>query len=339
MNNISEITPAHTSRDTALDFLKGFLVEIMVIYHIFNYYFEVRPPILLYIDFVTGSFVFISGYLVSSVYQTKYRDNLRKMFFRLFYRGGKLLLLFLLINFAIYSAAIKNYNGYEFKMDQLLANLGSILLAGSAKISAFELLVPIAYTLLLSSILVIISTRALIILPTIALILCVSLFVNQDHFFNLYYISIGLCGVAVGFFSQFIQRSSLTTRAKFLSIVSVSIYYLIISLWGRNNILPYIFGIVSVLFCVYSFASMFTSKNMVIDIFTVLGKYTLICYLAQILFLQILYRSIGGSVSTAISLSIAFVATNLFLYSLCRVIKRLCSTNKYIDKAYLLFFG
>jgi hypothetical protein len=339
MNNTSEVALLNASRDAALDFLKGFLVEIMVIYHIFNYYFEIRPPILLYIDFVTGSFVFISGYLVSSVYKSKYQKDLRKIFFRLFSRGGKLLLLFLLVNFAIYSAAIKNYNGYEFKMNQLITNLGSILLAGSAKISSFELLVPIAYTLLLSSFLVLISKKTVIILPIIALVICVSLFVSQDNFFNLYYISIGLSGVALGFFAGFIHRSSQTTLAKILSIISVIAYYLIITIRGRDNVLPYIFGIISVLYCVYSFASLFTSRNLIINIFNILGRYTLICYLAQILFLQILYRTIGGSVSTAISLSVAFLTTNLFLYIMCRVIKRLCSINKYIDKAYLLFFG
>ena len=52
MNNLPENTIAQNNRDAALDFVKGFLVEIMVIYHIINYYFDIRPQILLYIDFV-----------------------------------------------------------------------------------------------------------------------------------------------------------------------------------------------------------------------------------------------------------------------------------------------
>jgi hypothetical protein len=148
-----------------------------------------------------------------------------------------------------------------------------------------------------------------------------------------------MSGVAVGFFARFIHRSSHTTLAKILSIIAVIVYYLIISIRGRDNVLPYIFGIISVLYCVYSFASLFTSRNIFIDIFTILGRYTLICYLAQILFLQILYRSIGGSVSTAISLIVAFFATNLFLYIMCCVIKKLCAKSKHVEKAYILFFG
>jgi hypothetical protein len=339
MNNLPENTISQKNRDTSLDFVKGFLVEIMVIYHIINYYFDIRPQVLLYINFVTGSFVFITGYLISSIYRKKYERDLYKKFFRIFSRGGKLLLLFLLINVSIYSIAIKNYNGYEFKTNQFVSNLGSILLAGSAKFAAFELLVPIAYTLLISSLLVLIQRRLLIILPIVAILLFVSIFGNQDNFFNLFYISIGLSGVAVGFFATSIQHLSYSKWVRYLSVIPVIIYYASIHFWLRDNVLFYFFGIVSVLFCVYSFASLLTPNNFVTYIFTIFGKYTLICYLSQILFLQILYRSMGKSLSTTLSLCVAFIVTNIFLYVFCLLIKRLCSTNRYFDKAYLLFFG
>ena len=124
-------------------------------------------------------------------------------------------------------------------------------------------------------------------MPIIILIFC-KYFCQSDHFFNLFYISIGLSGVVAGFFATSIHRTSLTTGQKF-SPYSVILYYLN-SFLGRDNVLPYIFGIISVLFCVYSFASILTPRNFVTHVFTILGKYTLICYLSQILFLQILYQ-------------------------------------------------
>ena len=339
MNNVSESASIQTNRDTALDFVKGFLVEIMVIYHILNYFLSIRPSVLLYINFVTGSFVFITGYLISSIYSKKYKNDLQKQFFRLFFRGGKLLSIFLMINIAIYSMALTNYNGYKFKITELFSNIGSIFLAGSAKISAFELLVPIAYTLIASSLLVVIKKQTLVISFTITLLLCASFFINQDTFFNLYYICIGLSGVAIGFFAKHIRLYSVTIWARVLSIVPVITYYLLIHTWVRENILFYFFGIISVLFCIYSFASLLTSKNFLVNIFDLFGKYTLICYLSQILFLQLLNRSIGGTGPTAILLCVAFITTNLFLYVLCLLIKRLCFTNRYFDKVYSLFFG
>src|SRR5580704_5753793 len=59
-------------RIPALDFTKGALVLIMVLYHWLNYFVGPQADIYRYLRFLTPSFIFITGFLVSGVYLSKY---------------------------------------------------------------------------------------------------------------------------------------------------------------------------------------------------------------------------------------------------------------------------
>ncbi len=60
-------------RIPALDFTKGALVLLMVLYHWINYF--VGPEVTYYykyLRFLTPSFIFIAGFMISNVYLSKY---------------------------------------------------------------------------------------------------------------------------------------------------------------------------------------------------------------------------------------------------------------------------
>src|SRR5579872_443944 len=61
-----------TNRVPALDFTKGALVLIMVLYHWLNYFVGPQGDIYKYLRFLTPSFIFITGFLISNVYLSKY---------------------------------------------------------------------------------------------------------------------------------------------------------------------------------------------------------------------------------------------------------------------------
>lgn len=65
----------NSDRDVSLDFVKGILVIVMVIYHVMNYFSTAGPDSFGYVRFVTGSFIFVSGYIISTFYERKYRIN------------------------------------------------------------------------------------------------------------------------------------------------------------------------------------------------------------------------------------------------------------------------
>jgi peptidoglycan/LPS O-acetylase OafA/YrhL len=332
-------TLSNRQRDDALDFVKGFLVEIMVVYHVLNYCFSIRHPALIYIDFVTGSFVFITGYIASSIYVTKYNDNSKKIVTRLAVRGFKLLSLFLIINFIVYCLSLKNYDGYEFTIENFWKNIGVILFRGSAEVSVFELLVPIAYTLILSSIMMRLLKKRTLITAVVIPFVGISTVLKQDNYFNMYFVSIGLAGLVAGYFAQYIQNYRGVIWTKLLSSGGIIAYCIIITIFGRDNLILYILGIMSVLFVVYSLP---------IDIFKVtsickwvifLGKYSLVCYLAQILFLQLIHHLFTNQMITISSAFIFFMATNIGLSILCNLIQSLRNYNGGINRIYLAVFG
>ena len=78
-------------RIPALDFTKGALVLIMVLYHWLNYFVTADGSVYKYLRFLTPSFIFITGLLISHVYRTKYQAMSQRISRRLAVRGLKLL--------------------------------------------------------------------------------------------------------------------------------------------------------------------------------------------------------------------------------------------------------
>src|ERR1700684_2664750 len=84
-----------SQRIPALDFTKGALVLLMVLYHWVNYFIGPQWAYYKYLRFLTPSFIFITGFMISSVYLSKYAAADPRLSKRLFSRGLKLMAIFL----------------------------------------------------------------------------------------------------------------------------------------------------------------------------------------------------------------------------------------------------
>src|SRR5437867_2142205 len=146
-NSVRNDVQTKPARDYALDFVKGFLVLVMVGHHSFEYFKGVDYHLIKYIDFVTGAFVFVSGFVVSSIYGARLTSLSGATCWRLLWRGCKLVLLFLAINIGINLLFTANYNGRRFGLVQFYAESFSVFFAGNKGVASFEILLPIAYTL------------------------------------------------------------------------------------------------------------------------------------------------------------------------------------------------
>src|SRR5260370_33099469 len=72
----------------------------MVLYHWINYFIGPQWPYYFYLRFLTPSFIFITGFMISHVYLAKYDSADRRLPNRLFVRGLQLMALFLVLNVA-----------------------------------------------------------------------------------------------------------------------------------------------------------------------------------------------------------------------------------------------
>ncbi len=140
------------SRVSALDFTKGALVLIMVLYHWIDYFIGSTLELFRYLRFLTPSFICISGFLISSVYLAKYdiRDN--RIPKRLAERGLKILGIFVALNLLIGFLFRDSSNGrMAFASIPSLENIfiaGNTAVPGVGKAAAFIVLVPISDLLL-----------------------------------------------------------------------------------------------------------------------------------------------------------------------------------------------
>src|SRR5688500_8201770 len=80
-------TTRESTRVASLDFVKGTLVLVMVLYHWLNYFVGLEWGGYKYLRFLTPGFVFITGYLISHVYLARFSFDDPGLRRRLWRRG------------------------------------------------------------------------------------------------------------------------------------------------------------------------------------------------------------------------------------------------------------
>ena len=191
-----------TQRNRALDFSKGVLVLFMVLYHWINYFVGVYGSIYIYLRFIPPSFVFITGFLIANVYPARYGLRSVQVYRRMLVRGGKLLLLFVLLNIAANLVFARSYKGAMPGVDGFFRDLAIILTTGNAK-AAFSVLVPIGYLLFLSAAIFMVGRverRGIPVLCTVLFLGIVALDMYGSASSNLTLLGIGVLGVCIGMY-------------------------------------------------------------------------------------------------------------------------------------------
>ena len=317
------------SRIPALDFTKGALVLIMVLYHWMNYFVVADGSIYKYLRFLTPSFTFITGFLISHVYLAKYETSGRQIPSRLLLRGFKLLGIVCCLNAALSLLRLKDFETRAH--DSSLGDIVSAYLTGTASV-AFSVLVPIAYLLILSAGLLIVSRhyRNIYHVACAVSVACALLFelkgVESGY---LQIFSIGMLGVSVGY----IPVDQINGFVKYpLAILLAYLAYL--SAITVCNV-PYPLQIVGVclsLAIIYWIGAKGGDVSCIRKVVILLGHYSLFAYIAQIVILQVLRRGLrplgaGMGVSGAAFLTCC-VGTILTVEILDRARIRMTKVNK-----------
>jgi hypothetical protein len=329
-------------RIPALDFTKGALVLIMVLYHWLNYFLGTTDN--KYLRFLTPSFIFITGFLISNVYLSKYGITDPHLPKRLMQRGLKILGTFVCLNLArtlIFPETYRDQMLSEHSSIRSLIDIyviGSNLGGGQGKAIAFFILVPIAYLLLLSALLLLGARVYKHIFHVVCGLFLLSigiLYLNGYQSANLELLTIGLLGVMLGYVP--IERIDAYIHHPYLLGAAYVGYLAAISIW--NVIYPLqIVGVCLSLMILYLLGNPGGEPGRVRGLFVLLGKYSLLGYIAQIAILQLLRRGLGH-VTQPIVLGMSFLLALALTVASVEVVDHIRSESITMDRLYKAVFA
>jgi peptidoglycan/LPS O-acetylase OafA/YrhL len=332
-------------RNPALDFTKGALVLFMVLYHWLEYFVSATGDFYRYIRFVTPSFIFITGFLISNIYLSKYEMSDPRLPKRLLQRGLKILAIFVLLNVVISLLFSQSYAGRilftSFSVSNLVAIYvtGNTLIEGSGKAAAFYVLVPISYLLLLSAGLLILgrffkNIFHLVFMLFLGGMLILNLTGRKSA--NLELLTIGLLGVLFGYVP--IEKVNRVVRHPYMIVGAYLCFLLAIRIWDATYPLQVV-GVclsVTLIYLVGIKSGDLTRVRKYVDL---LGKYSLLGYIAQIAILQVLYRSLRyvnlGTGTLILSFVLAFALTMISV----EVVDRLRARSTVVDRLHKAVFA
>ncbi len=328
-----------SQRIPALDFTKGALVLIMVLYHWINYFCGGQDQ--RYLRFLTPSFIFISGFIISNIYFSKYGISHRQLPRRLAQRGLKILAVFVLLNVIRNFLAPGRSIGQAWSIQNVLDVYitGTGVGGGQLKAVAFFILVPISYLLLLSALLLVVSRSYRYTFHLACLLFLLGAVVSDyegNELPNLQLLAIGLLGVLAGYLP--VEKVNAVVRHPYLLTAAYAAYLGAITIW--NVIYPLqIIGVYLSLMILYLLGLQCRESSDVSGIVVLLGKYSLVGYISQIAILQALRRGLQYVDSEVVVLGLSFALAFALTIISVQVLDRARAHSTTIDKLYKFVFA
>ncbi len=330
-------------RNSALDFTKGALVLFMVLYHWNNYFFTAHDN--RYLRFLTPSFIFISGFIISNIYLSKYDPSDSKLPKRLFERGLKILGVFFVLNFTRDALALLGGHDESVAAHWRLQSLVDIYLVGNGvgggqgKAVAFFVLVPIGYLLILAAVLVVLARHFRYAFHSFALLFLIAIGVLYAFGIqspNLELLAIGLLGVLAGYVP--LEKVNSYVRHPYLLCLAYLAYLGAITRW--NVIYPLqIVGVYLTLMIIYLIGLKPGEPGAVRGWVVLLGKYSLFGYIAQIAILQILHVALKTVSPPFLLLAVSFVLAFVLTVVSVEILDRLRKRSSVVDTVYRAVFA
>jgi fucose 4-O-acetylase-like acetyltransferase len=325
-------TEPKRARDEALDWVKGALVVLMVVYHSLNYspYTHVAFD---YIAFLPPSFIFVAGFLLTNSYLARYDLKDWRLHQRLVMRGAKLILLFTALNVGLYFIALG-----PAAVEQFAGNVRSIYLATGGRVASFSILTSIGYLLLLAPLLLMIASMNRWVLPALALVLFIFCSVVEwrgSVSYHLALISAGIVGTAFGLLP--LERVTGFARKWFI-VVPLYCLYRTGSYFIGEPYAMQLTGVVTGLLVLYSLALTLSLKRQIYRQIVLLGRYSLLGYIIQLGIIQVIVR-VFGPFDTPLAVLILAVVTLAATWAVTLLIHWLRPKARFVDLTYKAAFA
>jgi len=336
--------PTVLHRDTAIDFTKGALVLFMVLYHWLNYFIGPGGRYYDYLRFLTPSFIFITGFMISQIQLHRYDSSGRRLSKRLFARGLKLLVVFLGLNALVYTALSRMQVSSSLWGRSLRSLSWAAFVVGTSrtpdgqKSVMFSILVPIAYLLIVSAAVILTKRVRHAFYYTLSVLIAAVIFIrvwNLESFY-LELLMIGVLGVAIGFAER--DQLALIISHPYILTALYCLFLVAITIWG----VPLPLEIASVILTtalLYTAGSRLASDGTVRLRLILLGKYSLLGYIAQIAILQGLRRISWLSQNGVVASLVALLLGVLLMVAIVEAVDIARQRSKIANDLYRLVFA
>jgi peptidoglycan/LPS O-acetylase OafA/YrhL len=325
-------------RISALDFVKGALVLVMVLYHWLNYFSE-TDYLYRYLRFLTPSFIFITGFIVSHVRLSRTENQDPRTWRRLMHRGLKILAVFVVLN--VVKTMLVDGSSVMPSFDRFVGIYitGNAVGGGSEKAASFFILVPLAYLLFITAALTVAVRHfrhAVHVATGLSLLVIALLAISGRQNNVLEMVSAGLLGASVGYIP--IERINAFAHRPFVVAPLVVAYLVALSKWGEVYALQ-IVGVFLMLTLMYVAYGNADKPDKIRQVVVLLGKYSLVGYIGQIAVLQVLRRSMAHVDPGDVTRYVALVGTVMLTVLIAWVTDRARSKVIVIDRLYVAVFG
>jgi peptidoglycan/LPS O-acetylase OafA/YrhL len=246
----------------------------------------------------------------------------------------------MLLNVGISFLVPSAHNGRRVFDNFSAGTLASVFVTGNmtgGKIVAFYVLVPISYLLLLSSVLLIVQRYFKQIFNTITLLCFLAilvLYLNGSKSGNLELLTIGLLGISVGHIPM--QKINRIVTHPVAVILAYLCYAAAIPIWNSRYPIQ-VAGVLLTLCLIYLVGTVSGETGQVQKWLILLGKYSLLGYIAQIAILQLLRRSLGVRLPAWES-GAAFLAAVILTIVTVEVVDRGRAKSSIVDRTYAAVF-
>ncbi len=325
-------TEQQTTRDDALDWVKGVLVVLMVVYHSLNYSPYSRLAFA-YIGFLPVSFIFIAGFLLTNSYLARYGVKNWPLRRRLVIRGAKLIAIFSALNLGLYFIAF----GRGF-LHRFLDNAQTVYLGAAGHVASYPILTSIGYLLLLAPLLLAIGSLNRWVLPVLALalvMLCSFMEWQASVGYHLGMISAGIVGAAFGLLP--LRRITGVAKKSFVVIALYTLYRAASYFSGEPYALQ-LTGVVTTLLLLYSVALKLPVGTQIFRQVVLLGRYSLLGYIMQLGFIQVTVR-IAGPFTTPLAVVALALVTLAATWAITCLVDWLRAKARLIDVTYKAAFA
>jgi hypothetical protein len=334
-----------SQRIPALDYTKGALVLLMVLYHWINYFIGQEVTYYYkYLRFLTPSFIFIAGFMISNVYLSKYVAADPRLAKRLFTRGLKLFGIFLALNLArvlvvpfLHTDAVAQ-NLSEPKNLFTVFVSGNLPVSGS-KLVSFSILVPISYLLMLSGLLMVPYRHFRYAFHVVcgALLLGVLILgLTGQRSYDLEFVTMGMLGVLAGFTP--VDTVNRLVAHPYLLALAYATYLIVITLWDVYFPILAV-GTTLTLMILYLLGTQGSESGKITGETILLGKYSLLGYISQIAILQILVAGFHRINLGIAGLILSFVAAFALTIASVEIVDRTRAKMAGVDRMYRWVFA